>query len=136
MGVLILPPALRRQIVIHTRALRPREACGVLLGRSADGSTRVEGVLPAPNVAADPRTRYSIDVAELFAAHRTARDESRDVVGYFHSHPGGPAVPSRTDRESAWAGMRQLIVGWAGSEPELRCWVFDPHPEEEGVRAC
>jgi proteasome lid subunit RPN8/RPN11 len=71
----------------------PRECCGLLLGR--DGA--VESAQPAANVAGDPLTRFEIDPAALFAAHRAARAGGPDLVGYYHSHPAGHPLPSATD---------------------------------------
>ena len=131
MSTVVLPPDLRRELLEHVTTACPHEGCGILLGRRDAGTTRVEAIVPASNGADRPATRYDIPVEDLFAAHRRAREEGREVVGYFHSHPGGPAVPSAVDREDAWEGMRQVIVGWTGPEPEIRCWRFDPEPAEE-----
>ena len=132
-GSLHLPPALRAQLLEHLSAARPHEGCGILLGRTGGGTTRVEAVLPTRNAAERPGDRYDIPVGDLFAAHRRAREEGREVVGYFHSHPVGPAIPSPVDRERSWDGMRQIIVGWPGPEAEIRCWRFGPEPTEEAV---
>lgn len=133
MATLVLPPHLRKGLLAHLAAARPHEGCGILLGRAGDGVTRVEAIVPAPNVAARPSDRYDIPVEDLFAAHRRAHEEGREVVGYFHSHPAGSAAPSAVDRDCSWEGMRQVIVGWGGAEPELRCWRFAPEPVEEEV---
>ena len=74
------------------------ECCGLLLGER----TRIEVAVPAANVAADRARRFEIDPAALFAAHRAAREGDGPVVlGYYHSHPRGPAEPSAEDRAQA-----------------------------------
>jgi proteasome lid subunit RPN8/RPN11 len=75
----------------------PDEACGLLLGHG----TRIEQALPARNVHPTPRTRFEIDPQALVDAHRAARQGGPEVLGYYHSHPAGPAGPSATDREQA-----------------------------------
>lgn len=46
-----------------------------------------------------------------------------EVVGYYHSHPVGPAVPGATDRTDAWPGVSYLIVSASGtSAGEVRSW--------------
>lgn len=92
----------------------PREACGLLLGRAG----RIDAAVPAANLAADPLTRFEIDPAALFAAHRAARAGGPQLVGYFHSHPTGVTEPSPCDRAQApgdgriWAIVAAGQVGW------------------------
>ncbi|HZU63060.1 MAG TPA: M67 family metallopeptidase [Novosphingobium sp.] len=98
----------------------PQEACGLLLG-PAQGPIRA--VVPCANVAADPARHFEIDPAALIAAHRAARGGGPAVLGYYHSHPEGPPVPSATDRAMACGdGRIWAIVG----EGRLRCWRDGP----------
>ena len=90
----------------------PAECCGLLLGRHEDDETvRIGWVEECVNQAPDQRCRFTISPEALMGAYRWARDRGEKVVGTYHSHPGGEAVPSTTDRESAWPGASYLIVG-------------------------
>ena len=71
----------------------PLEACGLLLGQ---GATITRAQITA-NCAAEPARHFEIDPATLIAAHRAARAGGAALLGYFHSHPAGPASPSPTD---------------------------------------
>ncbi len=75
------------------RAAHPHEVCGLLLGQ---GDT-ISVAQATANVAPDPLRRFAIDPAALIAAHRAGRAGGLAVLGYFHSHPTGPARPSPTD---------------------------------------
>lgn len=91
-------------------AAAPDECCGLLLG-----DHRIAEARPAANVAPDPRHRFEIDPHALIAAHRAARTGGPAVLGYYHSHPGGPAMPSATDRAMASGdGRVWAIVGRDG----------------------
>lgn len=91
----------------HAAAEAPREACGLLFGTAA----LVDDVMAAANVADDPARRFEIDPAALFAAIRAERGGGPTLAGYYHSHPGGNAEPSATDRAMAAAdGKLWLIV--------------------------
>ena len=70
------------------------EACGLLFG--LDG--RITRATVARNVAADPTSRFEIDPAHLFDAHRASRAGPDRLVGCWHSHPNGRGEPSRHDR--------------------------------------
>ncbi|EPR16025.1 peptidase [Sphingobium indicum IP26] len=95
------------------------EVCGLLLGEAG----RIEAVLPAANVAPDPARHFELDPAVLIAAHRDARAGGARIVGHYHSHPGGLAVPSETDAACAAPdGGLWLIVGGEAA----RLWVAVP----------
>jgi proteasome lid subunit RPN8/RPN11 len=86
------------------------ECCGLLLGSEA-----IEEARPADNVSADPRRRFEIDPQALVDAHRAARSGGPCVLGYYHSHPSGPAEPSATDRAGAAGdGKVWAIIGIGG----------------------
>ena len=115
-----------------------REACGLLLGQGA----HVEVAQACRNVAADPARRFEIDPAALLAAHRAARGGGPQVLGHYHSHPGGSPVPSPRDAADAPPdGALWLIVG----AREARLWRaiakgvvenrFDPVPCEVDAAA-
>lgn len=107
-----LSRSVRDAIIADARAVPEQEVCGLLTG----GPDCITGHIVAPNVASDPRTRFEIDPAVLIAAHRAARlGRGPQVIGCYHSHPRGNAVPSRQDRADAAAdGQLWLIVGQDG----------------------
>lgn len=75
----------------------PRECCGILLGTGSS----ITAAQAAANVHAAPETHFTIDPQALIDAHRNARRGGPQVLGYYHSHPLGPANPSATDRAEA-----------------------------------
>lgn len=92
------------------------EVCGLLLGAAG----RIEAIAPAANVAPDPARHFELDPAALIAAHRAAREGGAQIIGHYHSHPSGVAVPSATDAACAAPdGSLWLIV--AGGDARL--WV-------------
>jgi desampylase len=96
-----------------------REVCGLLFGNEG----HVTAVQHARNMAADPSRHFEIDPAALIAALRAERGDGPKLAGYYHSHPGGPAEPSATDRESAAPdGKLWLIVAWDA----VTCWRAGP----------
>jgi proteasome lid subunit RPN8/RPN11 len=108
----------------HAAETYPEECCGLLLGRALADGAAVEQVRPAANVAVRARRQsYVIDPRDLLAGHKRARAEGLEVVGYYHSHPDRPALPSERDRRHAWPGTRYVILGMAaGAVAEVRGW--------------
>lgn len=103
------------RIVAESVANPFEEVCGLLFG----GGGAVTAIGPCRNVAADPARRFEIDPAALLGAHRRARAGGPAVIGCYHSHPGGSAVPSPRDADHAVPdGSVWLIV--AGRE--VRAW--------------
>jgi proteasome lid subunit RPN8/RPN11 len=96
----------------------PDEACGILLGQG----TRIERAQPAHNVHPAPRTHFEIDPQALVDAHRAARSGGPQVLGYYHSHPSGPAEPSDTDRAMAAGDGSVWAIAVGG---DVRCWRDD-----------
>jgi proteasome lid subunit RPN8/RPN11 len=120
--VLHLTAAQAAAIAQEARRQEPAEACGFLQGTINGSSARVHAVCPAPN-RAQRRDRFLIDAADVFAALQAARAAGEEVLGVYHSHPGGPAEPSAIDRRDAWGEWLHLIVALRrGGPTEMRCW--------------
>lgn len=105
----------------------PREACGILLGKSE----RITQFVETANVHPSPQTHFEIDPQALIDAYRAERSGGEQVIGFFHSHPKGPAKPSATDQAMSsgdgkiWAIWGQKNGGNQGAG-ELRFWRDAP----------
>src|SRR6476660_9779925 len=90
---------------IETQAERdyPNECGGMLIGRfSENGVKEVFETFPLDNAREDSRhNRILILPKDVLKAERYAREKRLDVVGYYHSHPNAPAVPSQYDLDHA-----------------------------------
>ena len=91
----------------------PRECCGVLLGRG----DHIEAAVAITNLAGG-EGRYLLDPEEHIAARREARRRGVEVIGFYHSHPGGRASPSPTDlAEASYPDHIYLIVAVGRERP-------------------
>lgn len=103
----------------------PYECCGLLLGRfGEDGKTVVE-TYPISNAREESakRNRFLITPEELMRGERYARSRDLEVVGFYHSHPDSPAVPSKYDLEHAWPTYSYIIVStFEGRSTDLFSW--------------
>jgi desampylase len=109
------------RIVAHARSLAPDECCGVLIGND----DQVFDAVPARNIADRPAVRFLIDPKDHLAALRDARGRGLDVVGFYHSHPRSPAIPSETDRaEANYPQHLFLIVSLKDRTPDLQLYWF------------
>ena len=87
-------------LIDHCRAGLPDEACGILAGRGGS----VEKVYCMTNARPGP-VSYEMEPEEQFRVLKDIRQAGRELIGMFHSHPGGRAYPSSVDVEKAyWPG--------------------------------
>jgi proteasome lid subunit RPN8/RPN11 len=106
----------------HARELSPREACGLLAGRSK----WVEKVVPVTNVA-HSKYRFRMDPAEQVQTLFEFEGLGLDLLAVYHSHPLGPAVPSSTDLEE-WRYPEALSLIWSRNSVEWVCKAFSHSP--------
>jgi proteasome lid subunit RPN8/RPN11 len=128
--MICLPPPALEAMRAQARAAYPHECCGALLGRprEGDGAPR-EVVRPVPLanvwIGAQER-RYLIGSDTVLELERQVEREGLELIGFYHSHPDHPPIPSAFDREHAWPWYTYIIVAVS---PELvgpvRAWRLD-----------
>ncbi len=120
----------------HAEAGYPAECCGILIGKISGDSKIVVETIATVNaweesaVATDrhrtKNSRYRIEPREIFQAQKCARELHLEIIGFFHSHPDAPAIPSECDRECAWEIYSYPIVSVVrGKVNEIASWVLD-----------
>jgi proteasome lid subunit RPN8/RPN11 len=104
----------------------PYECCGLLIGRfSDDGRKTVVETYAISNAREEEakRNRFLIRPEELMRGEKHARERKLDVVGFYHSHPDEPAVPSKYDLEHAWPTYSYIVMSIEqGQAVALRSW--------------
>jgi proteasome lid subunit RPN8/RPN11 len=103
----------------------PYECCGLLLGRFTAEGKFVQETYPISNAREESakRNRFLITPEELMRGERYARGRDLEVVGFYHSHPDCPAVPSQYDLEHAWPTYSYIIVSTTADEAkDLFSW--------------
>jgi proteasome lid subunit RPN8/RPN11 len=100
----------------------PAECCGVLAGRSGE-TKEVLRFMPVMNRRTDDPHRYLISPSDLRRAEVEVRNAGLEVLGFYHSHPDHPAVPSAFDAEHAWPWYSYIIVRVdRGRAAEVSSW--------------
>ena len=108
----------------HGQETYPNECCGALLGR--DGA--VSETLALPNMTDEgPRRRFRVTPNDYRAAEKRASETGVELLGFYHSHPDSPAVPSQYDLEHAWPAYSYIIVSTqADQASDLFSWEQEP----------
>ena len=116
------------EISVHGERDYPHECCGLLLGHFEDKEKVVTEIFPISNAReeAAKRNRFLITPAELLRGEEYAAAHEVDVIGFYHSHPDHPAVPSQYDLEHAWPVYSYIVVAIHGGKREsLRSWEME-----------
>ena len=117
-----------KQIQMHGEQTYPHECGGMLIGRFENGKKEIIELLPMENAMneAEQHNRVLILPKDVLGAERYAREKRLDVVGYYHSHPDHPAIPSRFDLDHALPVWSYIIVSVEkGKAVDLRSWEME-----------
>jgi len=117
------------EIRVHGERDYPFECCGLLLGSFAqNGRKVVQETYPISNAREEEakRNRFLIQPEELLQGERYAREKGIDIIGFYHSHPDSPAVPSQYDLDHAWPTYSYIIVSVSSVRADdLRSWEME-----------
>lgn len=119
LGRLLILESHIHAMVQHCNSCLPEEASGLVGGRRVDGNALSEVIIPVVNVLHSP-VRYRMESRGQIQALVELERRGLDLIGIFHSHPSGPAIPSPTDvAEFQYPGVLSIIlspsdqtVGW------------------------
>jgi len=117
---LTVPDDVLAAIREHGARTYPDECCGALIGGE---SGEVVEALALSNEMDQRRRRFLIDPEAYRTAETRAAETGLTLIGFYHSHPDHPAVPSAFDLEHAWPNMHYLIVSVREGRAETaRTW--------------
>ncbi len=95
----------------HGREAYPEECCGALLGTAGHGAVRVTRVERTENSSREEkRRRYVVAPLEYVRVERLADADGLSLLGFYHSHPDHPAVPSEYDREHGLPFFHYVVL--------------------------
>ena len=117
--------SLQQRIFAQLQGNHPNEGGGFLLGaRTADQVTLTD-IRPVVNTFASEEQyhRYAMTPTDWAKLEDEADAAGLIVVGYYHSHPDSPAIPSEYDRVYALPNFCYLITAvYSAQARECRAW--------------
>lgn len=133
-----LSAGLQARIFQHLQSTYPNEGGGFLLGTLDGDTVRIADVIQIDNVFAEEEQyhRYAMTPQDWARLEDQADERGLSLVGYYHSHPDSPAIPSEYDRDHALPNFTYLITMVQNAQPiEMTAWrlrtdrsQFDPNP--------
>lgn len=121
--MIAVPRRLLDEIREHGRETYPEECVGGLLGRRGEGAhvTRIERI---DNSRGSERARrYEVAPQDYLRLEKLADESGLELLGFYHSHPDHPAVPSAYDRAHAFPFFHYLVCAVPSGRPgEVTAW--------------
>ncbi len=121
--------SLQARIFRHLEATWPNEGGGFLLGQVNAERASIDECMPVENVfeAAEQYHRYAMTPQDWMRLEDEADARGMALLGYYHSHPDSPAIPSEYDREHALPNFVYLITRVQGGvAQEMLAWRLRP----------
>ncbi len=116
---IIIPKTELKIIKKHAAEIFPYEACGGLLGRLEGDDKVIVKVYPSENrfgkIAWDS---FEIEPKDMLEMDKISRKENLEIIGFYHSHPNHPAIPSSFDINASWPYYSYVILSVKGNGPE------------------
>jgi len=121
----VVTPSLQQRIFEEMVASYPNEGGGFLFGVLEDGAVRVADVTRVENIypTEEQYHRYAMTPQDWVRLEDQAEASGYSLVGYYHSHPDSPAIPSVFDRDHALPNFVYIITSVReGQAREMRVW--------------
>lgn len=129
----ILKAALQQQIFGEMEAAYPNEGGGFLLGAADAEAVTVADVVHIANTfeAEEQYHRYAMTPLDWAKLEDEADARGLSLVGYYHSHPDHPAIPSIYDRDHALPNFTYIITSVQNAKAvDMRAWRLRPDREQ------
>jgi len=124
-----LDQALQGRIFEQMQATYPNEGGGFLLGQRENHTVQIVDVIQIENVfeTEEQYHRYAMTPQNWAKMEDEADERGLILVGYYHSHPDHPAIPSEYDREHALPNFVYIITSvQSGQAVDMRAWLLNP----------
>ncbi|MCA9895051.1 MAG: M67 family metallopeptidase [Anaerolineae bacterium] len=122
-----LSKALQQKIFKQMEGTFPNEGGGFLLGTRSGNTVSIIDVIQIENIfeSEEQYHRYAMSPKNWADMEDTADERGMTLVGYYHSHPDSPAIPSEYDRVHALPNFVYIISSvMAGEAVEMFVWLL------------
>lgn len=116
---------LQKQIFAQMEGTFPNEGGGFLLGQTNGDGIVIKDITQVENIFEEEEQyhRYAMTPQDWMRLEDEADDKGLTLVGYYHSHPNAPAIPSVYDRDHALPNFVYIITSVQdGKAVDMRVW--------------
>lgn len=121
----LMTKTVQTRIFAQMETTYPNEGGGFLFGAVEGDTTRIENITKVENVfeTEEQYHRYAMTPQDWMRLEDAAEARGLALVGYYHSHPDAPAIPSEYDREHALPNFVYVITSVQHAQAvEMRAW--------------
>lgn len=113
---------LQSELIHHAKTGYPQEVCGLLAGRGE----QILRIIPTENHASDKQHGFLILPHDLNIYLPQIRAEGLSLVGFYHSHPDTPPIPSPTDVRELDNGLQlpHVVVSISHYRAHIKAWMI------------
>lgn len=119
----------KQSIYTHGTSAFPYECCGAMLGHvdwQSQKKTVTELVILENVSTENKHRRFSVSASDYKALEKSAKEKQLTLLGFYHTHPSHPCVPSETDLNYAWPFFSYIILSVFDDGPrDLFSFVLD-----------
>lgn len=125
MDEILLSADLHKAMIRRASDGYPEEVCGLLAGTVDSRICRAVSHYPIENALHSP-VAYEMEPSAQVRAMVATESEGLELVAIYHSHPTGPAAPSRSDiAQALYPDAAQIIISLADREqPTTRAYLI------------
>lgn len=120
-----LSKTLQNDIFQQMQGTYPNEGGGFLFGVQQGDEIIIREITQVQNVFAEEEQyhRYAMTPQDWMRLEDDAEARGLTLVGYYHSHPDSPAIPSIYDRDHALPNFVYIITQvQEGQAVDMRVW--------------
>lgn len=110
-----------QEAISHLNMNLPNEGCGLIAGINH----KSKAVFPIENVLKSPK-RFLMNPQEQIKAMIEIENNHWELLAIYHSHPNGPAHPSRTDIQEGlnYPSVPQIIFNFQNKQWAYKGYII------------
>ncbi len=110
--MIVIEKSLLEKIEAEAEKSYPFECCGIIFGSIEKNEKLAHSIKSIVNNfgSGEEHHRFLITAEDMMRGELYARQNGLDIIGFYHSHPDHPAIPSDYDRDHALPVYSYLIT--------------------------
>jgi proteasome lid subunit RPN8/RPN11 len=118
-ATVVLNRLLENDLLSACRRRLPYEMCGIIYGTMSDGRLSADGYDLVRNSSSSAVDTFSFHPGDWVSVYFHAQKNQRNIVGFFHTHPQGTALPSIKDEQGWIPWGTYWIISLTNSNSEI-----------------
>jgi len=120
---IILSKLQQKILLDHTCKEEPNEACAILYGHKIEQKSTVKEIWLTKNETPSP-IEFTLSAEQTWKMDQKRKELNLEIIGIFHSHPKGEALPSSTDKKFMQNNPYVWII-YSGINKNFRAFILE-----------